>query len=246
MNEIRERATTLPPNKYSDILALPIYAGLPSEEQMMVFEPSERGTRKVVVATNVAEASITIPGIGFVIDTGFVKIRAYNPKTGMETLTTTTISRASADQRAGRAGRIRNGKAYRLYTESAFLNDMPLTSVPEIQRSNLSAMVLQLKALGIENVLRFDFMTSPPAEMMSKALELLYSLGALDDHSRLTIPLGMRLAEFPLDPLLGKILLDSGKFGCSHEMLTIAAMVSVEVCVVSLTGTLVPTQSFTF
>ncbi|KAF9348435.1 hypothetical protein BGX34_002491, partial [Mortierella sp. NVP85] len=228
VNEIRERATTLPPNKYSDILALPIYAGLPSEEQMMVFEPSERGTRKVVVATNVAEASITIPGIGFVIDTGFVKIRAYNPKTGMETLTTTTISRASADQRAGRAGRIRNGKAYRLYTESAFLNDMPLTSVPEIQRSNLSAMVLQLKALGIENVLRFDFMTSPPAEMMSKALELLYSLGALDDHSRLTIPLGMRLAEFPLDPLLGKILLDSGKFGCSHEMLTIAAMVSVE------------------
>ncbi|KAF9942194.1 hypothetical protein BGZ65_008280 [Modicella reniformis] len=224
VNEIRERATTLPPHKYSDILALPIYAGLASEEQMMVFESSERGTRKVIVATNVAEASITIPGIGFVIDTGFVKIRAYNPKTGMETLTTAAISKASAEQRAGRAGRIRNGKAYRLYTESAFLNDMQQASVPEIQRSNLSAMVLQLKALGIENVLRFDFMTSPPAEMMSKALELLYSLNALDDNGRLTIPLGMRLAEFPLDPLLGKILLDSGRFGCSQEMLTIAAM----------------------
>ncbi|KAF9171324.1 hypothetical protein BGX21_002859 [Mortierella sp. AD011] len=228
VSEIRERATTLPPNKYAEILALPIYAGLTAEEQMLVFEPTERGMRKVVIATNVAEASITIPGIGFVVDSGFVKIRAYNPRTGMEALTTTTISQAAADQRAGRAGRIRNGKAYRLYTESTFLREMRPASVPEIQRSNLSGMILQLKALGIENVLRFDFMTSPPAEMMSKALELLYSLKALDDYGRLTIPLGMRLAEFPLDPLLGKILLDSEKFGCGQEMLTIAAMVSVQ------------------
>ncbi|KAF9103931.1 hypothetical protein BGX27_010310 [Mortierella sp. AM989] len=228
VSEIRERATTLPLNKYADIFVLPIYAGLSTEEQMLVFEPTERGKRKVVVATNVAEASITIPGIGFVIDSGFVKIRAYNPKTGMETLTTTIISQAAADQRAGRAGRIRSGKAYRLYTEATFLREMQPASVPEIQRSNLSGMILQLKALGIENVLRFDFMTSPPAEMMSKALELLYSLKALDEYARLTIPLGMRLAEFPLDPLLGKILLDSGNFGCSQEILTIAAMVSVQ------------------
>ena len=178
---------------------------------------------------SVAEASITIPAIGFVIDCGFVKIRAYNPRTGMEMLTTTTISQASAEQRSGRAGRIRNGKAYRLYTEQSFRTSMRIASVPEIQRSSLVGMVLQLKALGIENVLRFDFMTSPPAEMMSKALELLYSLKALDDFGRLTIPLGMRLAEFPLDPFLGKILLDSEGFGCSHEMLTIAAMVSVQV-----------------
>ncbi|KAF9586519.1 hypothetical protein BGW38_003205 [Lunasporangiospora selenospora] len=237
VSEIRERATTFPPNKYPDILALPIYAGLPAEEQMLVFDPAERGTRKVVVATNVAEASITIPGVGFVIDPGFVKLRAYNPKTGMEILTTTTISQASAEQRSGRAGRIRNGKAYRLYTESSFHQDMRPASVPEIQRSNLSGVVLQLKALGIENVLRFDFMTSPPAEMMSKALELLYSLNALDDYGRLTIPLGMRLAEFPLDPLLGKILLDSGSFGCSHEMLTIAAMVTVQNVFVNPTST---------
>ncbi|KAF9900101.1 hypothetical protein BX616_002690 [Lobosporangium transversale] len=228
VNEIRERATTLPPNKYAEILALPIYAGLAPEEQMLVFELPERGVRKVIVATNVAEASITIPGIGFVVDTGFVKIRAYNPRTGIEALTTTSISQASAEQRSGRAGRIRNGKAYRLYTEQCFHNDMRVASVPEIQRSNLAGMVLQLKALGIENVLRFEFMTSPPAEMMSKALELLYSLKALDEYGRLTIPLGMRLAEFPLDPLLGKILLDSEKFGCGQEMLTIAAMVSVQ------------------
>ena len=231
VSEIRDRATTLPPNKYAEILALPIYAGLPTEEQMLVFEPVEKGTRKVVVATNVAEASVTIPGIGFVIDSGFVKIRAYNPQTGMESLTTTTISQASADQRSGRAGRIRNGKAYRLYTRESFEREMRPASVPEIQRSNLAGMVLQLKALGIENVLRFDFMTSPPAEMMSKALELLYSLKALDNYGRLTIPFGMRLAEFPLDPMLGKILLDSQVFGCSQEMLTIAAMVSVQVSI---------------
>ncbi|CAO3574497.1 unnamed protein product [Mortierella alpina] len=228
VSEIRDRATTLPPKKYADIVALPLYAGLAAEEQALVFEPGERGTRKVIVATNVAEASVTIPAIGFVIDCGFVKMRAYNPRTGMEMLTTTTISQASAEQRSGRAGRIRNGKAYRLYTEQSFHKAMRVASVPEIQRSNLVGMVLQLKALGIENVLRFDFMTSPPAEMMSKALELLYSLKALDDFGRLTIPLGMRLAEFPLDPFLGKILLDSAGFGCSHEMLTIAAMVSVQ------------------
>ncbi|KAF9334245.1 hypothetical protein BG006_002494 [Podila minutissima] len=183
VSEIRERATTLPPNKYAEILALPIYAGLQPEEQMLVFEHTERGTRKVVVATNVAEASITIPGIGYVVDSGFVKLRAYNPRTGMETLTTTAISQASADQRSGRAGRIKNGKAYRLYTEDSFQKNMRQVSVPEIQRSNLAGMVLQLKALGIENVLRFDFMTSPPAELMSKALELLYSLGALDEFT---------------------------------------------------------------
>ncbi|KAF8937177.1 ATPdependent RNA helicase [Dissophora ornata] len=195
---------------------------------MLVFNPTERGTRKVVVATNIAEASITIPDITFVIDSGFAKIRAYNSSAGMDVLIMTTVSQASAEQRAGRAGRHRNGKAYRLYTESNFLRDMRTDSVPEIQRSNLAAMVLQLKALGIENVLRFDFMTSPPAELMSKAMELLYSLKAVDDYGRLTIPLGMRLAEFPVDPLLGKILLDSENFGCSQEVLTIAAMVSVQ------------------
>ncbi|KAG0091246.1 ATPdependent RNA helicase [Podila epicladia] len=237
VSEIRERAATLPPNKYAEILVLPIYAGLQAEEQMLVFEHTERGTRKVVVATNVAEASITIPGIGYVVDSGFVKLRAYNPRTGMETLTTTAISQASADQRSGRAGRIKNGKAYRLYTEDCFQKNMRQVSVPEIQRSNLAGMVLQLKALGIENVLRFDFMTSPPAELMSKALELLYSLGALDEFSRLTIPLGIHLAEFPLDPLLGKILLDSSKFGCSHEILTIAAMVSVQAARIAPDGT---------
>ncbi|KAG0304257.1 hypothetical protein BGZ98_005744 [Dissophora globulifera] len=228
VSEIRERATTLPSNKYAGVLALPIHAGLTMTDQALVFEATGHGVRKVVVATNIAEASITIPGIRYVVDSGFVKIRAFNPETGMEVLTTTSISRASAEQRAGRAGRIQEGKAYRLYTESSFLNDMQQASVPEIQRSNLTSLVLQLKALGIENVLRFDFMTSPPAEMMSKALELLYSLKALDGYGRLSIPLGMQLADFPLDPLLGKVLLESQTMGCSQEILTIAAMISVQ------------------
>ncbi|CAB4406529.1 unnamed protein product [Rhizophagus irregularis] len=226
VGEIFQRATTLPRSAMK-IKPLPIYAGLPSEQQLEIFEQTPQNTRKVVVATNIAEASITIGGIVYVIDCGFVKLRAYNPKTGMESLTVVPISKASAQQRAGRAGRVMPGKAYRLYTEDSFykLRD---ASIPEIQRSNLAQVVLHLKALGIDNVLRFDFMTPPPAELMIRALELLYSLKALDDYGRLTMPLGMQLAEFPVDPMLGKILLDSYKYQCAEEMLTIAAMISVQ------------------
>ncbi|CAG8695408.1 12228_t:CDS:10 [Funneliformis caledonium] len=224
VGEISQRATTLPRSAMK-IMPLPIYAGLSSEQQMEIFEPTPFNTRKVVVATNIAEASITIEGIVYIIDCGFVKLRAFSPKTGMESLTVVPVSKASAQQRAGRAGRVMPGKAYRLYTEESFyrLRD---SSIPEIQRSNLAQVVLHLKALGIDNVLRFDFMTPPPAELMIRALELLYSLRALDDYGRLTMPLGMQLAEFPVDPMLGKILLDSYQFQCAEEMLTIAAMLS--------------------
>ncbi|KAF0443358.1 P-loop containing nucleoside triphosphate hydrolase protein [Gigaspora margarita] len=226
VGEISERATTLPRSAMK-ILPLPIYAGLQLEQQLQIFEPTPYNTRKVIVATNIAEASITLEGIVYVIDCGFVKLRAHNPKTGMESLVVTPISKASAQQRAGRAGRVGTGKTYRLYTEDSFykLND---ASIPEIQRSNLAQVVLHLKALGIDNVLRFDFLTPPPAELMIRSLELLYSLKALDDHGRLTMPLGMQLAEFPVDPMLGKILLDSYKFQCGEEMLSIAAMLSVQ------------------
>ncbi|KAJ3271239.1 ATPdependent RNA helicase, partial [Borealophlyctis nickersoniae] len=206
---------------------LRIYGGLPMEEQLLVFQPAPRGTRKVVVATNIAEASITIDGVVFVIDPGFVKIRSYNPKTSMESLIITQTSKASAQQRAGRAGRTRPGKAYRLYTEEAF-QSLPQNNVPEMQRSNLATVILQLKALGIENVLHFGFLSPPPVEIMSRALELLYSLKALDDYGRLTMPFGVHLAEFPVDPLLATALLNSYKFKCTEEMLTIAAMLSVQ------------------
>ncbi|GAO49035.1 helicase associated domain-containing protein [Saitoella complicata NRRL Y-17804] len=223
---IAERATNLPPNR-EQLLVLPLYAGLPTDRQLAVFEPTPEGVRKVIVSTNIAEASVTIDGIAFVIDCGFVKLRAYNPLTGMESLTVASISKASAAQRAGRAGRTKPGKCFRLYTQAAYDTLAP-TSVPEIQRSDLAPVILQLKALGIDNVARFDFMTPPPAEMMVRALELLYSLGTLDDYGKLTQPLGLQMAEFPVEPMMARILLSSNDFGCGEQILTIAAMTSVQ------------------
>ncbi|XP_006755292.1 PREDICTED: probable ATP-dependent RNA helicase DHX35 [Myotis davidii] len=206
---------------------LPMYAGLPSFEQMKVFERVSRSVRKVIVATNVAETSITISGVVYVIDCGFMKLRAYNPRTAIECLVVVPVSQASANQRAGRGGRSRSGKCYRLYTEEAF-DKLPQSTVPEMQRSNLAPVILQLKALGIDNVLRFHFMSPPPAQSMVQALELLYALGGLDKDCRLTEPLGMRIAEFPLNPMFAKMLLESGNFGCSQEILSIAAMMQIQ------------------
>ncbi|XP_034351578.1 putative ATP-dependent RNA helicase DHX35 isoform X2 [Arvicanthis niloticus] len=206
---------------------LPMYAGLPSFEQMKVFERVSHSVRKVIVATNVAETSITISGIVYVIDCGFMKLRAYNPRTAIECLVVVPVSQASANQRAGRGGRNRSGKCYRLYTEEAF-DQLPQSTVPEMQRSNLAPVILQLKALGIDNVLRFHFMSPPPAQSMVQALELLYALGGLDKDCRLTEPLGMRIAEFPLNPMFAKMLLESGNFGCSQEVLSIAAMMQIQ------------------
>ncbi|EPE03187.1 atp-dependent rna helicase dhx8 [Ophiostoma piceae UAMH 11346] len=209
------------------LLPLPMYAGLTADEQMYVFEEAPEDTRKVIFATNIAEASVTINGVVYVVDCGFVKQRAYNPSTGIETLTTTAVSKAAAAQRAGRAGRTKPGKCLRLYTEEAYLS-LADANVPEIQRSNLAPFVLQLKALGIDNVLRFPYFTAPPAELMTKALELLYSLGALDDYAKLTKPLGLRMAELAVEPMMAKTLLAAPQFGCLEEMLTIAAMTSRE------------------
>ncbi|KAK3700451.1 hypothetical protein LTR37_015955 [Vermiconidia calcicola] len=223
---IADRLPSLPQNS-NQLLPYPLYAGLPVEQQMYVFEPTPEGTRKVICATNIAEASVTIDGIVFVIDCGFVKLRAYNPQTGIETLTATPVSKASATQRAGRAGRTKPGKCYRLYTEAAH-GSLEEATVPEIQRSNLAPTILQLKALGIDNIARFDFLTPPPAELIIRALELLYSLGALDTYAKLTSPLGTRMAELALEPMLAKCLLSAPDFGCLSEMLTIAAMTSLQ------------------
>ncbi|KAK0385851.1 hypothetical protein NLU13_7028 [Sarocladium strictum] len=222
---VLERAADLG-RQYDAIMPLPIYAGLSSEQQMQVFDKPPEKTRKVVFATNIAEASITIDGIVYVIDCGFVKLRAYNPTTGIETLTATPISKASASQRAGRAGRTKPGKCFRLYTEAEYL-DLPEANPPEIQRSNLAPVILQLKALGIDNVVQFDFLTAPPSELMSKALELLYALGALDEYAKLTRPLGFRMAELAVEPMMAKVLLSSPLFECTSEILTIAAMASL-------------------
>lgn len=222
---VSERSSQLPPGSKS-LLPMPLYAGLTTEQQMYVFEEAPANHRKVIFSTNIAEASVTINGIVYVVDCGYVKLRAYNPKTGIETLTATPVSKAAAAQRAGRAGRTKPGKCFRLYTEDSF-RSLPDANVPEIQRSNLAPFILQLKALGIDNVLRFDFLTPPPAELMTKALELLYSLGALDDYAKLTKPLGTRMAELAVEPMMAKTLLSAPSFGCLSEILTIAAMTSL-------------------
>ncbi|GAA5876533.1 hypothetical protein JCM8547_009418 [Rhodosporidiobolus lusitaniae] len=209
------------------IKALPLHSGLSTEAQISVFEPAPPRARKVIVSTNVAEASVTIDGIKYVVDSGLVKLRSFDPSTGMDALVTTPCSLASLSQRSGRAGRTSSGKCFRLFPSSSLSSLLP-TTPPEITRSDISLLVLQLKSLGIQNVLRFDWMTSPSAMMLERALEFLYCLGALDDEGKLTKPLGVRMAEMPIDPMMSKILLDSHSFGCSDEILTIAAMTSVQ------------------
>ncbi|GMH18081.1 hypothetical protein Nepgr_019922 [Nepenthes gracilis] len=207
-----------------ELIILPVYSALPSEMQSRIFEPAPPGKRKVVVATNIAEASLTIDGIFYVVDPGFAKQNVYNPKQGLDSLVITPISQASAKQRAGRAGRTGPGKCYRLYTESAYRNEMSPTSIPEIQRINLGFTTLTMKAMGINDLLSFDFMDPPPPQALISAMEQLYSLGALDEEGLLT-KLGRKMAEFPLEPPLSKMLLASVDLGCSDEILTVIAMI---------------------
>jgi ATP-dependent RNA helicase DDX35 len=223
---LSERAAKLHP-KAQALQPLPLFAGLTTEEQMYVFEPAANNTRKVILSTNIAEASVTIDGIVYVIDTGFVKLRAYNPSSGIETLTPVPISKASAIQRAGRAGRTKPGKCFRLYTEASY-HALAQTTIPEIQRSDLAPVVLQLKALGIDNIVRFNFLTPPPSSLVVRALELLYSLGAVDDYAKLTKPLGTRMAELAVEPMMAKVLLSAPSFQCLSEVLSIAAMTSLQ------------------
>lgn len=220
---ISEEAEKLP----RALVALPLYAGLPAADQELVFRPSLSSRRKVIVATNIAETSVTLPGIVYVIDSGFSKQKFYNPITNVEALVAAPVSQASAQQRAGRAGRERPGKCFRLYTEETFATMKP-EGVPEIQKANLLSTILQLKALGIDNVMQFDWLAPPPAEFMVRALELLYALGIMDESAKLTSPLGYQVSELPLDPMSAKMLLTAAEIGCRKEALTIAAVMSVQ------------------
>ncbi|KAI0320071.1 P-loop containing nucleoside triphosphate hydrolase protein [Amylostereum chailletii] len=221
-----ERMKALGP-KVPELIILPIYSALPSEVQSRVFEPTPPGARKVVIATNVAETSLTIPGIYYVVDPGFSKQNAYDPRLGMDSLVVMPISQAQARQRSGRAGRTGPGKCYRLYTEAAYRNEMLPNSIPDIQRTNLASTILMLKAMGVNDLLSFDFMDPPPAQTMLTALESLYALSALDDEGLLT-RLGRKMADFPMEPSLAKTLIASVDLGCAEEILSIIAMVSVQ------------------
>ncbi|KAI7906044.1 P-loop containing nucleoside triphosphate hydrolase protein [Cokeromyces recurvatus] len=212
---------------------LPLYSSLPPRAQQQIFEPAPPPRqpggapgRKIVVSTNIAETSLTIDGIVYVIDPGFSKQKVYNPRIRVESLLVSPISKASAQQRAGRAGRTRPGKAFRLYTENAFNQELIEATYPEILRSNLGTVVLQLKKLGIDDLVHFDFMDPPAPETLMRALELLNYLGALDDDGEMT-PTGELMSAFPLDPQLSKMLIESPKYNCSNEILSIAALLSV-------------------
>ncbi|KAI8539403.1 hypothetical protein RHMOL_Rhmol09G0180300 [Rhododendron molle] len=223
---VLEKLKQLPEEKRK-LKVLPIYSSLPSEKQMQVFMPAPIGFRKVILATNIAETSVTIPGIKYVIDPGLVKARTYSAHTGMESLVVVPTSKAQALQRSGRAGREGPGKCFRLYPEREFekLSD---STVPEIKRCNLSKVVLQLKALGVDDIIGFDFMEKPLREAVIKSLELLALLGALTEESRLSKPVGHQMARLPLDPTHAKALILASQFNCLEEMLITVAMLSVE------------------
>ena len=208
------------------LMVLPMYSQLPSDLQARIFQTSTSKVRKVIVSTNIAETSLTVDGILYVIDTGYFKLKVYNPKIGMDALQITPISQANANQRSGRAGRTGPGICYRLYTEAAYNHELLATSIPEIQRTNLSNVILLLKSLGIVEMSSFDFMDSPPVDNISNSMYQLWILGALNDEGQLT-ELGLDMVSFPLDPQLSKMLLFSKYEHCSDEMLTIVSLLSV-------------------
>ncbi|KAM5477969.1 DEAH-box ATP-dependent RNA helicase prp43 [Microsporum canis] len=211
----------------------PLYGSLPPAMQQRIFEPpppplKSRGRpgRKCIISTNIAETSLTIDGIVYVVDPGFSKQKVYNPRIRVESLLVSPISKASAQQRAGRAGRTRPGKCFRLYTETAFKKELIEQTYPEILRSNLASTVLDLKKLGIDDLVHFDLMDPPAPETLMRALEELNYLACLDDEGNLTA-LGRLASEFPLDPALAVMLISSPEFYCSNEILSITSLLSV-------------------
>eukprot|EP01053_Blabericola_migrator_P013452 Blabericola_migrator_1__13451@NODE_969_length_5870_cov_76_745476_g671_i0_p1_GENE_NODE_969_length_5870_cov_76_745476_g671_i0NODE_969_length_5870_cov_76_745476_g671_i0_p1_ORF_typecomplete_len1023_score164_89HA2/PF04408_23/3e29Flavi_DEAD/PF07652_14/0_22Flavi_DEAD/PF07652_14/2_7e21OB_NTP_bind/PF07717_16/5_1e03OB_NTP_bind/PF07717_16/1_7e21DEAD/PF00270_29/1_4e12DEAD/PF00270_29/1e03Helicase_C/PF00271_31/3_5e09AAA_22/PF13401_6/5_5e09AAA_19/PF13245_6/6_6e09AAA_25/PF13481_6/0_0016T2SSE/PF00437_20/0_0022DU len=211
-------------HRMDPLSVLPIYSQLSADLQAKVFERSV--CRKVIVATNIAETSLTLDGIRYVVDAGFCKVKLFTSRIGMDTLQLTPISRANANQRAGRAGRTAPGICYRLYTETAYLNEMLENQIPEIQRTNLAHVVLLLKSLKVADLLAFPFMDPPPRETILSAMLQLWLLGALDEEGELTST-GMKMAHLPVDSSLARMILLSAKLQCVSELLTIVAMLSV-------------------
>ncbi|KAJ2803321.1 hypothetical protein H4R21_002080, partial [Coemansia helicoidea] len=219
---IRERLEAVDGAK--ELVVLPIYSQLPADLQARIFDRS--ATRKVVVATNIAETSLTVDGVKYVVDSGYYKLKVYNPRIGMDSLQITPISQANASQRSGRAGRTGPGVAYRLYTESAFKNEMYPSPIPEIQRTNLAYVVMLLKSIGVSNLLDFDFLDPPPLDTIKTSMYQLWTLGSLDSSGNIT-GLGRKMVELPLDPAPAKMLVAAHSLGCTAEVVTIVSMLAV-------------------
>ncbi|KAK2960604.1 putative Pre-mRNA-splicing factor ATP-dependent RNA helicase ddx-15 [Blattamonas nauphoetae] len=217
----------------SEAIVLPLYSLLPPSQQEEIFKPAPKPRypggkpgRKIIVATNIAETSLTINGIVYVVDSGLSKQIGYHPRIRTESLTQTNISKASANQRAGRAGRTQPGKCYRMYTEETYEKKFPATTTPEILRSNLRSLVLQLTMLGVEDLIHFDFIDHPAPETITRALEELNYIGAIDNDGKIT-DLGSQMVNFPMDPYLSKFVIEAVKYNCSREAVSIAALLSV-------------------
>ncbi|XP_019852052.1 PREDICTED: putative ATP-dependent RNA helicase DHX33 [Amphimedon queenslandica] len=220
------------PSHWKDMMVLPLFSALPSAQQQKVFQKPPPNTRKVILSTNIAETSLTLSGVKYVIDTGMVKGRGYNPLMGLDLLLVQPISKAQARQRLGRAGRESEGYCYRLYTEESFLQ-LEENTVPEIQRCNLSSVLLQLLAMGIKDILSFEFMDQPPEESLIAALEELVLLKAVnkEENGEETLeltPLGQRMSSFPLSPSLSSCLLASVDYDCVVELVTLVSLLSVD------------------
>jgi len=226
--EARERAPT-PQQKPRPLTPVPLHGSLTKEMQLRAFHPASRGARKVVMSTNIAEASVTIEGIVYVVDSCFVKLDAYCPANAISYLNITACSQSSARQRAGRAGRTRPGNCYRLLTEASFAT-LPTHPLPELARTDLKDVVLLLKCLGVDDIEAFDFVTPPSRAALETALEDLYALGAIDVQARVTEPHGIRMAHGPLPLVLMRLVLLAADpaHNCAAEACIIAAMLTLQ------------------
>ncbi|XP_057811120.1 probable pre-mRNA-splicing factor ATP-dependent RNA helicase DEAH4 [Salvia miltiorrhiza] len=229
VSRLEERIQRLEEGSCMDAVIYPLHGSLPPELQVRVFSPPPPNCRRFIVSTNIAETSLTVDGVVYVIDPGFVKQRQYNPSTGMYSLDIVQISKVQANQRAGRAGRTRPGKCYRLYSSVAYKDDFLDATIPEIQRSSLAGSILYLKSLDLSdiNILKFDFLDPPSFEALEDALKQLYLIDAIDDEGSIT-SLGRTMAELPLEPSLSRTLLEANECGCLSQALTVAAMLSAE------------------
>ncbi|XP_048428080.1 probable pre-mRNA-splicing factor ATP-dependent RNA helicase DEAH4 isoform X1 [Pyrus x bretschneideri] len=227
--KLEERVRSLEEGSCMDAIILPLHGSLQPEMQVRVFGPRPPNCRRFIVATNIAETSLTVDGVVYVIDSGYVKQRQYNPSTGMYSLDVVQISKVQANQRAGRAGRTRPGKCYRLYPSTVYEDEFLDATIPEIQRSSLAGSVLYLKSLDLPDIdiLKFDFLDSPSPESLQDALKQLYLIDAIDENGLIT-RVGKTMAELPLEPSLSRTLMEANEYGCLSQALTVAAMLSAE------------------
>ncbi|MBN3308345.1 DHX40 helicase, partial [Amia calva] len=209
------------------LLILPLYGSMPTDQQRQIFQPPPNGVRKCVVATNIAATSLTINGIRYIVDSGFVKQLNHNSRVGLDILEVVPIAKSEAQQRAGRAGRTSAGKCYRIYSREFWEKCMPEYMVPEIQRTSLTSVILTLKCLGVHDVIRFPYLDPPEERFILEALKQLYQCDAIDRRGQVT-RLGRLMVEFPLSPGLTCALLKAAALGCENLLLPVAAMLSVE------------------